>query len=151
MNLFESQLSSDCRSIAIGSQSVPLSDLILKQHPALQSFAGRTIVVGIRPEDLPAASDDRPGVIFKGDVELVEALGSEILVHFRTDASVVVPEGTTVLIDGEDAPAKAIQDVDCVARIEPRHVVRAGDQFSFTVNPDRLEFFELDSGLAIWE
>jgi hypothetical protein len=64
---------------------------------------------------------------------------------------VVVPEGTTVLIDGEDAPAKAIQDVDCVARIEPRHVVRAGDQFSFTVNPDRLEFFELDSGLAIWE
>jgi multiple sugar transport system ATP-binding protein len=151
MNLFESQLSTDCRSIAIGSQSVPLSDLILKQHPALQSFAGRTIVVGIRPEDLPAASDDRPGVIFKGDVELVEALGSEILVHFRTDASVVVPEGTTVLIDGEDAPAKAIQDVDCVARIEPRHVVRAGDQFSFTVNPDRLEFFELDSGLAIWE
>ena len=123
----------------------------MNQHPALRKFSGRTIVVGIRPEDLPAASDERPGVTFKGDVELVEALGSEILVHFRTDAPVVVPEGTTVLIDGEEASAKATSEDDCVARIEPRHLVRAGDQFSFTVNPERLEFFELDSGVAIWK
>jgi multiple sugar transport system ATP-binding protein len=151
MNLFEAQLSADCRSVAIGSQSIALSEDIVNQHPALRKFSGRTIVVGIRPEDLPAASDERPGVTFKGDVELVEALGSEILVHFRTDAPVVVPEGTTVLIDGEEAPAKATPEDGCVARIEPRHVVRAGDQFSFTVNPERLEFFELDSGVAIWK
>jgi len=151
MNLFEAQLSPDSHSVAIGSQSIPLSDEIVNRHPALRRFAGQTIVVGIRPEDLPAASDERSGVPFKGDVELVEALGSEILLHFRTDAKVVVPEGTSATIDGEEGSAKATPDDDCVARIEPRHVVHAGDQFSFTVNPDRLEFFELDSGVAIWE
>ena len=150
MNLFEAQLSSDCRSVAIGSQSLPVSDEVLRRHPALQRSAGRTIVVGIRPEDLPAASDERPGVTFQGDVELVEALGSEILVHFRTDAPIVIPEGTKAVIDGEEPSAKVTPD-DCVARIEPRHVVHAGDRFSFTVNPERLEFFELDSGISIWE
>ncbi len=151
MNLFEAQLSPDCSAVALGSQSIPLTESIAVQHPALKRFVGQTIVVGIRPEDLPAASDERTGVTFKGDVELVEALGSEILVHFRTDAPVVVPEGTTATIDGEEATAKTSPDDDCVARIEPRHVVRAGDQFSFTVNPERLEFFQLDSGVAIWE
>jgi multiple sugar transport system ATP-binding protein len=151
MNLFEAQLALDCRSVAIGSQSIPLSEEILRQHPALKGFANDTIVVGIRPEDLPAASDERPGVIFKGDVELVEALGSEILVHFRTDAKVVVPEGTSVQIDGDEASTKAAQEDDCVARIEPRHVVRSGDTFSFTVQPERLEFFSADSGIALWD
>lgn len=151
MNLFEAQLSSDCRAVALGSQAIALSEDIVKRHPALQRSVGQTIVVGIRPEDLPAASDERPGVNFKGNVELVEALGSEILVHFRTDAKVVVPEGTAVLIDGEDVSAKTTQEDVCVARIEPRNVVHAGDQFAFTVDPDRLEFFELDSGIAIWD
>src|SRR5665213_2467190 len=151
MILFQAQFSSDSRSVALGSQAIALSEDILKRHLALQRFVGQTIVVGIRPEDLPAATDERLGVTFKGDVELVEALGSEILVHFRTDAKVVVPEGTTVLIDGEDVSAKTTQDEVCVARIEPRNVVHAGDQFTFTVNPDRLEFFELDTGIAIWD
>jgi multiple sugar transport system ATP-binding protein len=151
MNLFQAQLSSDCGSVSIGSQSIPLSDAINTQHPALRQFAGRTIVVGIRPEDLPAARDERLGVPFKGTVELVEALGSEILVHFHTDALVVVPEGTTADVEGVETASKATPDEDCVARIEPRHVVRVGDQFSFTVNPERLEFFDWDSGVAIWE
>jgi multiple sugar transport system ATP-binding protein len=151
MNLFEAQLSPDGRSVALGSQSIPLSDEIVNRHPALRRFTAQTIVVGIRPEDLPAASDERMGVPFKGDVELVEALGSEILVHFRTDAKVVIPEGTAAYIDGEEASVKATPDDDCVARIEPRHLIHAGDQFRFTVNPERLEFFELESGIAIWE
>ena len=151
MNLFEAQLAANFQSVAIGSQSVPLSKEIVSQRPALKAFANRTIVVGIRPEDLPAASDDRPGVTFKGEVDLVEALGSEILVHFRTDAPVVIPEGTAALVDDDEAATKATSDVGCVARIEPRHNVRAGDVFSFTLNPERLEFFELESGVAIWE
>src|ERR1700689_2007180 len=151
MNLFEARLSPDCSNVTLGSQNIPISDAIIRLHPALRHFAGRTIVVGIRPEDLPAAGDERSGVAFKGDVELVEALGSEILVHFRTDATVVIPEGTTVLIDGEETSTKAAQDDDCVARIEPRNVVRAGEQIVFTLNPERLEFFDSDSGLSIWE
>ncbi len=109
MNLFEARLSSDCSNIALGSQSIALSDEILRQHPALRRFAGNTIVAGIRPEDLPAAGDQRPGVPFKGDVDWSRLSDLEILVHFRTDATPVVPEGTTVLIDGEESRQRSIR------------------------------------------
>jgi len=41
--------------------------------------------------------------------------------------------------------------VDCVARIEPRHEVRQGDTFKFSIDPIRLEFFDPTTGSAIWE
>lgn len=151
MNLFEARLASDALSVELGSQSIPLSPEILARHSALKRFSGTTIVVGIRPEDLPAENDERIGVTFKGDVELVESLGAEILVHFRTDAPIVVVEGTEPILEGDDGPNKTVPTDDCVARIEPRNIVRAGDRINFTVNPERLEFFELDSGLSIWE
>jgi hypothetical protein len=40
---------------------------------------------------------------------------------------------------------------ECVARIKPRLVVRAGDRFRLSVSEDRLEFFDLKTGVAIWE
>jgi multiple sugar transport system ATP-binding protein len=155
MNLFEAQLAADYSSVAIGSQKIGLTKEITDRHPGLGRYAGITIVVGIRPEDLNASHDERTGVIFKGDVELVEALGSEILVHFRTDAKMVIPEGTKIPIDGvttvEVTSSAVMQEDDCVARIEPRHVVHAGQKFAFAVDPNRLEFFDFESGVAIWE
>jgi len=82
----------------------------------------------------------------QGDVELVEALGAEQLVHFRTDANIVRAE--------EPDPAQAdgatglLGDVN-IARIAPRHHVAAGERITFTVAPDRLEFFDPASGDAI--
>jgi hypothetical protein len=38
-----------------------------------------------------------------------------------------------------------------VARIEPRHSVKAGDRFTFNVDAARLEFFDLETGLSIRE
>lgn len=35
--------------------------------------------------------------------------------------------------------------------VEPRHAVRAGERISFSVSAERLEFFDLDTGLAIWD
>jgi multiple sugar transport system ATP-binding protein len=151
MNLFEASLSMDVLSVALGSQTIPLNTEILTLHPALKNFAGQTIVVGIRPEDLPAMNDQRTGVEFKGDVELVEALGSEILVHFRTDAQVVIAEGSPEMTDGLEPDTKTQPVDDCVARIQPRHTVQVGNRFSFAVDPDRLEFFALETGHAIWE
>jgi len=61
----------------------------LAQHPTLKAYEGREVVLGIRPEDLedialaPEASE---GHRLRGKVQLTEALGSEIMVHFSTDA-----------------------------------------------------------------
>jgi multiple sugar transport system ATP-binding protein len=151
MNLLEGGLSADLRSLSLGSQHIELPDDLHLLRPGLKRYGGRPIVVGIRPEDLPAASGETTGRILTGEVELVEALGSELLVHFRTDARAVRAEGPGATADDEILRAgEPGSDADCVARVEPRLAVHAGERVRFSVTTDRLEFFDLSTGLAIW-
>jgi multiple sugar transport system ATP-binding protein len=152
MNLFEGGLANDIDSVTVGSRRIPLAENVSIKYPGLKRYGGRSIVVGIRPEDLPAATGDQVEAELVGEVVLVEALGAELLVHFRTDARVIRPEGIDEI---GDAAINQSDDsgvpVECVARVEPRHKVRAGEQIKFAVSSDRLEFFDLESGLAIWD
>ena len=151
MNLYECSLSSDRTEISLGSQKLPLTEDIFKLHPGLSRYAGRPFVVGIRPEDFHALGDGRLGSVILGDVKLVEALGSEILVHFRIDAPVVRIDDSLDDL-GDAGPASEVtRDMESVARLEPRHSVHSGDRFSFTVSEDRLEFFDSETGSSIWE
>jgi multiple sugar transport system ATP-binding protein len=152
MNLLEGGLNAGLDTVTLGSQSVPLLAEVLTSHPGLKRYAGKPVVVGIRPEDLSAENSMSSDPILIGDVHLVEALGSEMLVHFRVDAPLVTLEDTSVSDEGDQilvSDQTALSE--CVARIEPRHTVKAGDRFSFNVAAARLEFFDLETGLAIWE
>jgi multiple sugar transport system ATP-binding protein len=152
MNLFEGSLNSELTGVALGSQHIGLSSDVVTLHPGLRRFAGQPIVVGVRPEDLRAPSDDRPGAAFVGEVEVVEALGSELLVHFTNDAPMVQAEDSNATKGSRDQDEESVElSVDCVARIEPRHEVRQGDTFKFSIDPIRLEFFDPTTGSAIWE
>src|SRR6476620_3094531 len=86
MNLYEGVVALDGEnSVQIGDQRVALAPETLEKHPALQSYDGQRVVVGIRPEDFEDATvvtDDPPDRRLKGTVRLVEALGSELVVHF---------------------------------------------------------------------
>jgi multiple sugar transport system ATP-binding protein len=152
MNLLEGGLSDDLQQVSIGSQRLSLTASVLESHPGLKRYGGRTVAVGIRPEDLPAASGEDLVSCLVGQVELVEALGSELLVHFNTDARIVQAVRSQD-VGGEDSPNMDRNEntIECVARIAPRHAVRAGERFQFSISPERLEFFDLDSGLAIWD
>ena len=87
MNLFEAVLSQDARSVQIGTQVIRLPDAVHKIRPKVAAYAGRSVVVGLRPEDLPAAEGEvGPGDRLHAEVVLVESLGSELLVHFSIDA-----------------------------------------------------------------
>src|SRR6187551_1055946 len=91
MNLLEAKLERGAGGMTAvaGSQRVALGEETLSARPGLQAFAGREVVMGIRPEDLEDASlvgDDGPEQRLKGQVTLTEALGAEIMVHFRVDA-----------------------------------------------------------------
>jgi multiple sugar transport system ATP-binding protein len=150
MNLLEGGLNAGLDTITLGSQNIPLLSEILISHPGLKRYAGKPVVVGIRPEDFSAATSDSTDPTLVGDVHLVEALGSEILVHFRMDAPLVTLDDTSVSDEGDHilvSDQTALSE--CVARIEPRHSVKAGDRFTFNVASARLEFFDLETGLAI--
>ena len=109
------------------------------------------MVVGLRAEDLPQAEGDQVhGPSLRGRVEAVEALGSELLVHFTIDANRVSP-GNAVDEASDDFVAAAPINImgEGIARVQPRAMVRVGDDAQFAVFPERLHFFDAESQDAI--
>jgi multiple sugar transport system ATP-binding protein len=145
MNLYEATMSDDARSVGVGSQVLPLPDDVHTARPGLARYGGKKVVLGVRPEHLPAAHDGTTGPTLAGDVDLVEALGSELVVHFTIDAPRVQPEGATT--DDEDATAKAGEGV---ARVDPATKVKAGERITFAVNTMGMQFFDMQTDRAIW-
>ncbi len=146
MNLYRATLGDGVRSLQLGSQTVTLPDSVAAAHPGLGKYAGREIAVGLRPEHLPIPLDGETGPTLEGDVDLVEALGSELLVHFRIDAKQVVAEGA-----GSDEEAELGTFDVAVARVDPRSAVKPGDRARFAIDTARMQFFDLDTDLAIWD
>jgi len=154
MNLFEAAIGDGASSVLIGSQHLALPETVLVARPALRAYAGRAVVVGIRPEDLPILRTDeianRPELAsFEGSVELVEALGSEQLVHFTADAHKVEVGGT------KDDDAEGLSEGtlakagEGVARVDARAQLSTGGKVSFSLDPNRIHFFDPASGQAI--
>jgi multiple sugar transport system ATP-binding protein len=145
MNLYEATMSDDTRSVKVGSQTLPLPDDVHAARPGLARYGGKKVVLGVRPEHLPAAHDGVTGPVLVGNVDLIEALGSELVVHFTIDAPRVQPEGATTA--DEDATAKAGEGV---ARVAPDTKVKVGDRITFAVNTEGLQFFDIETEKAIW-
>ncbi len=148
MNLFEATITADLSELNLGSQHVGLPSDFAQLHPALRPFAATPVVVGIRSEDFSLAHDASPCVI-DADVDLVEALGSDLLVHFEIDAKRV---GTEDVIADEAAVLKKgylVSRGEGVARVEPRAKVDAGERVRLAIDTSRLYFFDPRTGATI--
>ena len=55
MNLYEAAVTEGARSFRLGSQDIELPASVRAARPGLASYAGQKVVVGLRPEHLPAA------------------------------------------------------------------------------------------------
>jgi multiple sugar transport system ATP-binding protein len=146
MNLYEATMSDDAHKVKVGSQTLPLPDDLFAARPGLLRYGDKKVVLGVRPEHLPAAHDGVPGPTLVGNVDLVEALGSELVVHFTIDAPRVQPEGAGT--DDEDATAKAGEGV---ARVAPDTKVKVGERMTFAVNTEGMQFFDMETDQAIWD
>ncbi len=92
----------------------------------LAPYAGRDVIMGVRPEDLAVANgSDPPGLCFEALVEVVERLGAEILLDLQV---------------GEQT---------MVASVEPNVRAKRGDKLRFALRPERLHFFDTNSETAI--
>jgi multiple sugar transport system ATP-binding protein len=161
MNMLEATLvkQNGGLSAKIGSQSIDLQGETLAAHPELKGFEGRTVVLGIRPEDLEDAAlvEGAPsGHRLKGKVELTEALGSEIMVHFGIDAKQAVTDEVRELAEdvGDDRVAQVdegAQNATLVGRFGARSRVRAGSDLEVAVDTRALHFFDPDTGLGIYD
>ena len=146
MNLYEASLTEDAGTVRLGSQDIQLPQPVREAHPALAAYTGKKLILGLRPEHLPAAGNGAAGPALAGTVDLVEALGSELMVHFTIDARRVRAEGATS--DDEDATAESGEGV---ARVDPSAKVTVGEKITFAVNAAGMQFFDPASGAAIWQ
>jgi multiple sugar transport system ATP-binding protein len=154
MNLYEARLAPDGSAVSLGSQEIPLPAQLSIARPGLAAHRGQAVVAGIRPEHLSAPAGGGQAVL-RADVELVEALGSELLVHYRVDARRVhAEEAEDIRTDGaahSTGPGELVEAAlaEGVARLDPRTAVKPGDRFDFAVDPAQIHFFD-GSGQAIW-
>ena len=146
MNLYDANLGAGARSVKIGSQEVDLPESVLLARPALRGYEGKKLVVGLRPEHLPAESPGSTGPKLVGEVELVDALGSEQVVHFTIDANRVLAEGA---VDKDEAAA--VKHGEGVARVAAKTPVKPGDKLTFAVSIEDMKFFDEATGVAIRE
>ena len=143
-NLYDAIVSEGARSVKLGSQVIELPEAVVLKRPALRAYAGQDVVVGLRPEHLPAAVPGQTGPTLVGDVDLIEALGSELVVHFTVDAHRVIAEGAV-----EKDEAAATQRGEGVARVAAKTPVKVGDRMTFGVDVEDMQFFDTKTGLAI--
>ncbi len=148
MNLFEAQLSSDGQNLKVGSNLLA-ADAALKRTPGLRAYAGKTFVIGLRPEDMALATDPNVPAI-AGEVDLIEALGSELLVHFSSDAKRTRPVVAASADSEENLPEAEVSAKDgWVARLGARTAVKPGEQVRMVPDLTRLHCFDPVSGDAI--
>jgi multiple sugar transport system ATP-binding protein len=143
MNLYEATLTEGCRSVRLGSQELPLPDRVRTARPGLAAYGGKPVIIGIRPESLPAATNGSAEAPMTARVELIEALGSELQVHFTIDAKRVVAEGPSDVDELTSSGAG-------VARVGPHVPAKPGEQLRFAVDVDALHYFDPETGKAIW-
>jgi multiple sugar transport system ATP-binding protein len=123
--------------IVLGSRRLVLPDEVLAARPVLGGWVDDEVVIGIRPESLYL---DAVGPL-ELDVALVEALGSDVLVHFATDApSVTVADA----FDGEEVPETRL-----TARLPPDVVARVGGRLRLGVDLARVHVFDPETGVAL--
>jgi len=92
---------------------------------ALQPYRGRTVILGVRPENL-YLGQGAPGSTIQAAVNVIEPLGPDLLLEVKAGATPLV-----------------------VSRVDPAAAVRSGETASFHVRADQLHFFDPESGLVV--
>jgi multiple sugar transport system ATP-binding protein len=149
----------------IGSPAMNMAEATLtrangQSRPALASYEGRPVVVGIRPEHLedaaiaPETPADRR---LRGTIVLREALGSEIMAHFSVDARPALTEDVRELAQ-DLGDERAVQDAEAgaaetemVGRFGARSGVTQGEVAEIAVDTRSLHFFDPETGLGVYD
>jgi multiple sugar transport system ATP-binding protein len=163
MNMVEATLERTDGSlfVQLGGVRLRVDDELISARPALKGFEGKKVVLGLRPEDMEDAGlvaeapEDRRLPV---SVDLREALGAEVLIHFTVDAPIAMTEDVKELavdvgaeqVDALEERAKEERSV-FVARLNPRTRARMGERIDLVVDTKALHFFDPDTGAGIYD
>jgi multiple sugar transport system ATP-binding protein len=159
INLVEAELEQRDGSLAatFGDLHLTVDEQLARNRSSLSRYLGRTVLLGIRPEDFEDASlepDTPPDRRLRVNCDLTEPLGAEVLVYFSIAATGVVSSGVTADA-GADAEVMLGEEGDgggrtrLVARVSPRTRVAEGTEVELAVDTRRLYFFDPETGEAV--
>jgi multiple sugar transport system ATP-binding protein len=131
------------------------NSLSVADRPELAAYAGRRVILGVRPEDLDdarLAGQGEAGTI-AAVVDIREDLGSEVFVHFGVGAPAVRGEDVEAALGEEalEATSEAARRKGSLftARISRESPAREGEPIKLAVNRSRLHFFDIETSSAI--
>lgn len=152
---------------------VAIAPQLIERRPAVAGYVGRKVAMGIRPEDVKECEehpdwpqDQRLSVT----VDLVEALGSGIEIHFPVTASKVQSAQTEAAAEARaasdavgpgdegdesesSAPGSVVGSVSSenmwIGMFGPRSFVKLAETIEVGLDTAQAYFFDLDTGAAI--
>jgi len=154
MNIAEGELSRDNGTtvVNIGTLRLPVAERITEHYPRVPDYIGKKVAVGMRPEHFTRGPDGDARMRIK--VDLVEALGSDVLLHFTSDSKPIVTEDMREAVDDAEAFAELERRAEAggqsfTARIEPKDVPKLGDEIEIGFRSEELHFFDMETGQAL--
>jgi multiple sugar transport system ATP-binding protein len=159
MNIAEAELAADGDTIYVeiegGGIRLRVAEEAIRQYPKVPDYVGQRVAIGMRPEHFTRGEDvNEDQRLSRREIGLVEMLGAEMLVHFKTGARPIVSEDIRAAIDDADAfeelERKAAEGgQDFVARFDADDPPTAGDVRDFGFETEHLHFFDPDTGAAL--
>ncbi len=157
INLVEAQLeqTNGQLSVSFGEHRLTVDEVAARNRSGLKDYIGKTVILGIRPEDfedatLESVPSDRR---LKVTVDLMEPLGAEVLLYFATSATGIV--SSAIAADaGEDAAVhfgggEAGDKSRMCARVSPQTRIATGQPAELAVDTRRLYFFDPETREAV--
>ena len=161
MNLVEARVSNTDGGtfVEFADRRLRVGPEVVATRPALGAFDGRTVILGIRPEHMEDAAlvpSPDPDSRFPAFIDLLEAMGSDVYLHFTVEAPPVLTEDTKEL--ASDIGEKALEDLKeqaserkttFIARAGPETTARIGERREIYVDTRKLYFFDPVNGQSI--
>jgi multiple sugar transport system ATP-binding protein len=140
--------SGDGLALGLGGREWPLPDITLAANPHLRAYAGRDIVLGLRPTAFSIPSGEgEPSVELDVTAVSVESLGSEKNVLFAPP--VAGGDRIAVTGGGEEVVGDVVVGELWTARLGAFTRVRTGDPVRLAVKLADAYFFDPDTTAAI--
>lgn len=155
MNLFEARVERDDVnvSVVLAGVKIPLPADRNWRYPRLPEYAGKSIVLGVRAEDVHAAETKPEWPAIAGRLGLLEALGSSQIGYLHIDATKVAisTSATTASTRPEDQPTESASSfvTNLVAYFPPRMPLKINSDVRVVLDTANLHFFDAHSGAAL--
>jgi multiple sugar transport system ATP-binding protein len=125
MNFMDAKVTQGGNVVEVGGFQLQLS----KDRAAkLKAYDGKSIVLGIRPEDVHDEADflaKHPEAVINAEIKVYELLGAEVFLYFDFAGS------------------------QMTARVNPRTTARTGDTVKFALDMEKAHFFDKETEKTI--